>query len=535
MAKIISKNHYVFFIYLALALICYGVVLNAPMLFDDEHFIQHNKYVHELNVSKIYTSSVTGGAGLSCNFYRPNQQMVFALLYQFSGENSLPYHILQILLHLCNAFLIFIILLQLHFLRTAAFLSAAIFLIHPVQTQAVSYISGMADPLGLFFLLWALYSFLQSYRAQKSIKKQTLWFALATFCFLLALFTKENMVVFFPIIIIVSMWLYAKEKRPSFQPFIKYIALFGVMALGYFILKMTAFNFTEYRGLTGEENIYNQNLHIRLVTFLSVLIEYLRLVFLPLDLHYEKPYVAYVQFLNEKSWFGILLSALMLFLLVKFKKYPNSFLGLGIFFAGLLPFTGILPLNAMFLEHWLYIPMLGVVVLLCSLVSFLIKKKIAGYFIFPFILVVIMLTYRTYARNVQWSSPEKFYLNEIKYTQSSVRIFNNLGMYYAENNLPYKAIEFYSKAAAVDNRFPHPHHNIGNLYMDMGQIDEAIYAFYRALEINPNFTTSLSNLYHIYMHLGREDKAAQIEKLIENAQQGMPNDFYTIHHIITAP
>ncbi|HNW89934.1 MAG TPA: glycosyltransferase family 39 protein [Bacteroidales bacterium] len=536
MNRFLSKSINILFVYLILGFACYAVALKGPMLFDDEQFIQQNKYVHDLNISKIYSSSVTEGAMLNSNFYRPNQQLLFALIYQIWGDNPVPYHLISILLHIINSFLLFLMLRQLGFLQLSAFFGAALYLIHPVHTEAVSYISGAADPLGTCFLLTGIFCFVKGVLInQKQLNSQPKWMILAGVLFLFALFTKENMVVFLPIIVILLIWFVITKKIKSIKPLLKYMLVFTVIAGLYILLKFTVFNFSSFKGLTGEENIYTQKLSVRLITFLSILIEYGKMIFFPLDLNYEKPYTAYTDFFNEKSWFGILLFIVMVFVIVKHKKLPNTFLGMSIFFIGLGPYTGIIPLNAMFLEHWLYIPMIGVTILFATLINYVINKKKTFYLVIPLIVVFIFLGFRTFSRNTEWADIEKFYLNELKYTNSSIRIYNNLGMYYADKNKPNKAISYYKKAVATDDRYPQPHHNIGNIYLSQGAINEAINEFYLALMIDPNFIYSLNKLYEIYKKTGREDKAQNILLLIENANQGKQNDPQSIHNILTSP
>ena len=536
MKRFLSKNINILFVYVIAGFACYAVMLKGPMLFDDEQFIQKNKYVHDLNISKIYSTSVTEGAMLNSNFYRPNQQLVFSLIYQLWGDKPVPYHLISLLLHIINTFLLFLILRLLGVSQLPAFFGAALFLIHPVQTEAVSYISGAADPLSACFLLTGLYCFIKgALTNQKQLNSQYKWMILAGGLFLLALFTKENMVVFLPILVILMIWLLITKKIKSARPLLKYMLAFTLIAGLYIVLKFTIFNFSSFKGLTGEENIYTQKLSVRLITFLSILIEYVKMIFFPLDLNYEKPYTAYTDFFNEKSWLGIVLFVLMVFVIVKRKKMPNTFLGLGIFFIGLAPYSGIIPLNAMFLEHWLYIPMTGAAILFATLINFFDKKKQAVYFVVSLTIVFVLLGVRTYSRNTEWADIEKFYLNELKYTKSSIRIYNNLGMYYAEKNKPKKAISYYQKAIATYDDFPQPHHNIGNIYSKQGAVNEAINEFYLALMIDPNFIYSLNSLYEIFKKTGRDDKAQNILLLIENVNQGKQNDTHTIHNIITSP
>ena len=129
--------------------------LNGPFFFDDEHFIQKNQLIHSLDhVPELYASTVTQGAAIKGNFYRPNQQLVYALLYHHYGQSTtLPYHLVSLMLHIASGILILFWLGLLGLGLFPAATGAALFLLHPVQTEAVCYISGLADPLATFFML----------------------------------------------------------------------------------------------------------------------------------------------------------------------------------------------------------------------------------------------------------------------------------------------------------------------------------------------------------------------------------------------
>ncbi len=531
LSRISERKLLVFGILLAFALICYVNVIDGPMLFDDEHFIEKNLLIQSLdNIPDIFTTSVTEGAYIGSNFYRPNQQVVYAFLYHFFGLNPVAYHLVSILLHLLNAFFVFLLLVRFSFSKNASFIVALFFLVHPVQSEAVSYISGLADPLGLFFLLLGLLSYHKGLMAQGSTTRWTR-FGLSLVFFVAALFTKENQVIFLPLSIIVGIYTYVNEQKRA-DPFIFISAFVLVLiASAYLFLKLTVFNFTGEIGLTDAENVYTEQLSVRLLTFLSIQWDYFTMIIYPVELNYEKPYLAYTGIVTLRALFGILLVLTALFFTIRLKKYRKIFLGLSWFFASLLPFSGIIPLNAMFLEHWLYIPLIGVSILFATLYDWLLAKGKAQILLIILIPIVILFSIRVILRNKEWSDIERFYLNELKYTDSSIRIYNNLGMYYADENLPDKSIYYYGKAIEAGDFFPQPHHNLANLYHNRGDINRAFEEVYKALRIDPNFIYSLNKLYNLYLETNQPEKAREVYILLMNADKGISNDSDDIEEI----
>ena len=179
--KFISSNLAVFAVILVAGFASYFPVLNGPFLFDDEFFIEKNQSVKEFKIKEIYTTGVTQGANVNGNFYRPNQQFAFAVISKIFGQKPLVFHAFSILCHALAAFLLFLFLAELTVSRNGSLIAAALFLLHPVQTEAVSYISGLADPLSGIFLLSGLLFLAKGIKENVELKWMLLSFVF--FCF----------------------------------------------------------------------------------------------------------------------------------------------------------------------------------------------------------------------------------------------------------------------------------------------------------------------------------------------------------------
>jgi len=512
--NIVSKNSNVLIILLLVGFGCYYNVIKGPFFFDDEQFIVKNEFVHQMNIKKIYSTSVTQGANIKSNFYRPNQQFIFSILYKVFGENSMAFHINSIFFHSLNAFFLFLLFVQLGLPRNLSLIGAIIFLIHPIHTEAVSYISGFADILGLFFFLSGLLLFLKSIYSEKRMLM-----LISMFCYLLALFSKESMIVVFPLTLLCSFYyLTSQKKQPGKFIFISW-GITGVITTVYLLLKFSVFNFSDNIGLTNQQNIYTEHLYIRIFTFINVLQEYLVMFLFPLKLYYGKPYTAFDTLFTGKACVGIVLIALACYSIIKLKHYPKIALGLGWFFIALLPFSGIVPLNSMFLEHWIYVPFIGLLLLVLFGIKFLDKYKINSLLLFFFFVTSLLFVKRVYSRNEDWANAEKFYLNEIKYNQN-VSNYNNLGMIYAEKKDLNKAIHFYQLSVQTYDAFAQPHFNMANIYIEQNNLDNAVNELYLALRIDPNFIQALSTLQRIYDFVKQPAKAQAMGLLINKASRG---------------
>lgn len=533
-----QQPRWVFLFLLTLGFICYGVVLNGPFLFDDEHFIQKNKYVQNFDLRQIFTTNVTEGANIEGNFYRPLQQTLYATLYALFGENALPFHLLQLLIHILNAFLLWWLIKQMGFPVEGALAGAVIFLCHPVQTESVSYISGLAGPLGFLFVLLGLHTTFQTFRQQVDGKKGAGLLCLSGLFYLFALFSKENMVVLMPILILLIGYMHASGKQFNISMAGSAVLLIAVITAIYLYFRLTTFNFTPgATGLTDQKSIYTNSIWVRLSTFLTVLSNYFELIFFPKDLHYEKDYTAYVSLLTRKALPGILftmITAAAVIAMLFLKRWKTIGLGLGWFMAALGPYSGIVPLNAMYLEHWLYIPLAGIAIVIASLFALPLQKH-AKMLLTGFLVIASLASIaRTIERNTEWADYEAFYLNELKYTDESARIYNNLGMYYADQGNYSKAIRFYKKAIQKFNRYPQTHHNLARIYTKQGKVQQAFRAYLKALRIKPTFLYSLYDLYQLLQDTGQPKQAERLKQLIMQVRDGKTIQYSDIERVLKA-
>lgn len=528
--KFISSNLAVFAVILVAGFASYFPVLNGPFLFDDEFFIEKNKSVKEFKIKEIYTTGVTQGANVNGNFYRPNQQFAFAVISKVFGQKPFVFHAFSILCHALAAFLLFLFLAELTVSRNGSLIAAALFLLHPVQTEAVSYISGLADPLSGIFLLSGLLFLVKGIKENAELK----WMLLSFLFFVFALFTKENMVVFLPLAMIVLLYYNFKNNPKQINKIWLWLGLFVALDITYLVLKFTIFKFGDEAGLTSEKNLYTDNLHVRIITFFNILPEYFRMFLFPKNLNYEKPYTAYTELLSMRVFISFIAISVLGYSVYIIKKNPALFLGAAWFFAALGPFTGVVPLNSMYLEHWMYIPIIGLVILFALLYDYLQKKGNQNMMLIVLIPLILLLPIRTFSRNKEWANIEKFYLNELNYSQDAIRIYNNLGMFYAGKKQYSKAISYYQKAIKKWDNFPQLHHNIANIYLDMNRPEDALNELYNALRIDPNFLYSLDKLQLVYAAYGREDKAQVIRSWIGQIQQGGKIDFAQVDRLMRA-
>lgn len=533
----------VFAIFLIIGLGLYANSFGNKFFWDDDDLIVNNTYVHDFSVVKFFTENEIAGIGQTSNYWRPLTLISFALDYKlWGGPYPIGFHLTNTLLHILAAWLVFILLLKLLSLRgwpdngkslpldkgldcfllfempatknfLLAFLPSLLFLIHPLQTEAVTYTAGRADSLSAVFVLLSIW-FYVSFR----LNKKWWQYVVALLFFVFGILSKEQGVLLPALILLVEgVFLIKEYNKKKVLSALKFSLGFFVLAAFYLFLRLTVLNFNNI--LSGPEYdlnvVYNQSLWSRLFTFCLVMLSYFKLLFVPTGLHMAREVAPIISFF---SWpvisFVLLLIGLFVLGLKTWKSNRLIAFGWLWFFIILLPRTNILKINRPMYEHWLYLPMVGFWLAFFA-VLFLIYEKITKaasrklVFVISIFFLASFLTFftsLTVIRNREWRDPITFYENNLRYTPNAYIQHNNLGMAYADANRLDEAISEYRKAIAIKDVYPQIHYNLGNALVITGHVDEGITEYRKAINISPSFFNPYANMVSIY--LKKDDKKA---------------------------
>jgi hypothetical protein len=500
---------------LAAGIAAYANSFQNEFVYDDINGIVNNTYIKDWKFFPNYFSqNFLAGAGFLDNYWRP------ILLTTFSAEwhlwkNWVPgFHIVNTSVHILNAILVFFILFYLFSAKIPAAIAAIIFAIHPLQTEAVTYISGLADPLSLLFLLIGIYLFIKIRTSTLDLKNRNINYLIIYITFLLALMTKERSVIFPALLILIDIFIW-KTREILEIPFIKFakqvffrVTPFILTSIGFLVLRATTLNFQNIFNIHEVSNYYTEHITSRLFTFFSVLPTYFSLFFAPIGLHMERSTeVLFSQTLFE-PWVLIgtgLILALILFAIISWKEYPTYTFGILWFFITIFPASGIVvPVAGILYEHYMYAPIIGLSFLI-GLFGFDIYKKFENkkihyaIIILGLTIVVFFITQTAIQNRVNWKNQINLAKNTLRYIPQNLRMGNGLGMLYAEaedfenSEKTYKSIIFYNPNSPI------PHHNLGNLYYQMGKLEEAEKEYKIAISISPESPLPYQALYRLFL------------------------------------
>lgn len=517
--KLNRKKLNLFLIFCCIGFLIYANSFKVPFFADDNDNVVNNVYIKNWKyLPKLFSENLIAGAGLLSNYWRPLLLVTFSIDYHLFGLNKYWFHFVDIFLHIINAYLIFLILQILLKKNGLSFLVALIFLIHPIQIEAVTCITGRADPLYLLFLLLSIYLYLKSI-GPSGEKRLYLFYSLLSF--IAALLSKEIAIILPVLLVILEISFNKKWTLKSV--FLRTIPFF-ILSTIYFLSRLTILNFKNTLNFYDFNSVYAKSIFVRISTFLKVLLTYFGLLLFPHALYMERDLPAVTSFEWSSRISVLILIAIFYLIIRRFSKDKIYFFGFGLFFVALAPACGIfIPINAIIYEHWLYLPMVGFFLAILSLGEEILKdrfKRLTTIFLLSYLTFLAVTTVKT---NFNWKNPITFYNHILKYNRTSIRVWNNLGMAYADANELDKAINAYKEAITLDkeNFSAPPHHNLANAYLAKGMKEEAIEEYKKAIDIDEKFIYSYNNLLGLYLQAGRYAEAIPI---LEKKLKVSPDD-----------
>ena len=513
-------------IFLALCVLgfwAYGQTIAYPFVHDDVVFIQQNPRIAFFDWKNIFQGTVIpGGPSSVINvYYRPLLELLYRVEYVFFGLDPSGYHFLNILFHIANSFLVYwLVNVLVPGKKGSAFAVAVLFLLHPVQSEAVACISGISNLLFAFLVLASLCFYLRN---------SIISHVLSLLAFALALLAKEQAVVL-PILIVLLEIIYPPSVTRPISPRGARIGGYFVVLIIYFLVRKI---FLPEGAMPAVA--FNYELLLRVLSIPRTVLMYLGTIFFPHDLHYYRS----VDILRPNGVSTGLLGVVFAVVVGIILKAPRPhrqllLLGAGWFGITLLPVLNIVPLvNEYSLiltaEHFLYLPLIGVLLFVLGLGDFFLSGMPERRRVFVakgcvFFLAVIFLA-ATVRQNTCWAGEIPLFERTVRFEKDFGRAHILLAKAYYKNGEYAKAIETYRRALAIMDGYlakvgPQPvaavylgfikeiHFDLAHCFEGLGDFQEAVNWYLRALVIDQNDVVVHNNLGIIYLKLGDQEKAA---------------------------
>ena len=544
-----KDNFFLYLILFVFAFVLYGNTIFHDYALDDCLMITDNHYTQSgikgikdillFDTCKGYgdnmLNSTTGGR------YRPLSLVTFALEKEFFGKNSHVEHFNNILLYAITGIFIFVVLSKLlkklprpNLFLSVPFITALLFLAHPLHTEVVANIKSRDEILALLFSLITLYLFINYLESSKKI-----FLILSMFTFFLALLSKEITVIF---ILIIPLFIYFFKDIPLKKLVLSALPLFAV-TLAFIVLRQSAVGQSSIVAVKSNDFVNNtfagMNVSQKYATIFYTLGLYVKLIFIPHPLTYDY-YPYYIPIMNWSD-FGVIFSILIyLFLLfIAFKGLANKKYISFCILLYLIPFSLIsnilFPVGVFMGERLMYTSSLGFSMLIAYflVVQFLKKFKVST--LIPLIILLPVLglySFKTIDRNKAWKDDFTLYETDVKTSINSTHSTHSYGkaLFVKAEVLKDKAeqarmidtaIVYLDKSFHINPNDQNVNYLLGKIYGKYkNDLNKSIYYLNNAANLNPDHFESANDLGIVYAMSGQSGKAIEIwEKTLKKTPQ----------------
>ena len=461
-----KENHHVqMVIFVCLGFLLYVKTFGHTWTFDDYFVILNNLDVRSFKdfINNEYPESLTG-ISIIC----PSSKLF--------GFEPKYWHIQNCLIHSINAWMIYLLLMNLSSSKSLSWLSSLLFLVHPIQVEVVAQVSHRKDSLCLLFILIAFYFYVLA-RSRKSLK----FLFMSSCAFMLSLLSKESAYAFPLIIVAYEMLLCDKNLFASlkYKNLLCLVSLFSSSLLFYLLYIQYFFHGSKYLLFTSNVISDYSTLQYYLTVFSAwgFIIEKL---FWPFGLSVNYLIMPPEGLLDYRFLF--LMVFISLSSITAYYAYHKSKLLLFFilwFIVFFLPTSSILPFTKHFVaDRYLYIPSVG----LCVAVVILVKGFFSKNYMIISLSIVFAFSLITFNQVSVWENNLLLWENSLKYNPYSSRTIMNVAIYkYADNDDLF--LENINKAIGLNPDDPFPYNSLASFYYEKNMRREAIENYEKFIEL----------------------------------------------------
>lgn len=543
-----------------ITLVVYSDTYGVPLVFDGQYQIEKKEKIRDL---KNYLSL----KGFKSQ--RPLVEFSFALNYRLGKLNPFGFHLVNIFIHITSGILAYFLALnvfrRLSFFQkersglpvsskhrcarnkrsgmsvpstenlqgmsfsssTIPFMAlfvSLIFVVHPIQTQAVTYVVQRYASMSAMFYLLSVLLYVQARNLQLNMKglgqngnpeskllpqKTNTSFSafspgiLICFVFsflsgILAVLSKENAATLPGVILLVEYFLFDRSWRGWKKK------LIWLVPAGVFLGFLALYLFSSLRGLRFENLLEDISILTRetktvdrwsyFCTQFSVFVHYLRLLFCPVGQNLDYMYPMKTGFFDGFTPLAFIVVLVVLGLgFWSIRKKPAISFGVFWIFITLSVESSIFPISDAMIEHRLYLPVFGFAISVVFLVFDLLASR-RGWVIFFLAMGIAVLGTATYLRNQVWKDPLVLWTDVVSKSPLNYRANNNLGTLLNDRGDSEGAVREFTKALLIKPDFGNARNNLGNAFLRQGKYDEAIVQLREALRLKPNSIGTHNNM-----------------------------------------
>jgi len=438
---------------------------------------------------------------------------------------------MNLVYHTLNTFLAFAVASRLSGRYRPALIAALLYAVHPIQTEAVAYISGRRDLLSTLFVFLGVLAFLR-----RRDRGNCGGLGLIVAAYVLGLLAKE-MAITLPLLLLAYDAIHQATLPPG-TPVLPMVAALlrtgpGCLARDrrlYLPLLLLSGVFSVFAiffsGATGAHRQYGGGLELTVLTSARTIAHYLKLLLFPATLNADYSFDAFPvsrSFFDPAALLAILLVvAILIGLVALLPAEPVAAFGGAWFCITLLPVSQIIPHHEIMAEHYLYLPSFGFFLVAAHFADQLLDWRRGATALYGiYACIVLLLSARTIVRNPDWHDTLTLWQKTVQTAPRSARARNNLGMALLERDQLEAAERELEEAVQITPNDGQRRENLGRLYLQMGRLEAAEAQLEEAIRMLPGQPSAHLALGVIYL---RQERLTDAEWEFREAARLRPLD-----------
>jgi len=475
-----------------LSVLLYLPTLEYGFVWDDTLLIRDNPVLAKSGLAQVLTRPFWFGTedpgGPAASYYRPLASASFRLDYRLAGLNPGYFHFVNTVLAALCAVAVALIVWELLHSGVWAGLAGLIFAAHSSHVESVAFISGRTDLLASAFLSLAGFALIRLLR-----KRDFRWWPLVIFGFLLAMFSKET-VILFPVLVLLAPLLTQTRYSRGYWLLAGGTVLVAVL---YLVVR---------RLVLGGLMVPGHDLFQPFVVIANTFGLYIRMFFWPAAHQVKFPLDQSFTELTPYAIVALLFVVTLLVLAFRRRFWLTQF-GYAWTILFLLPVT-VASIGPQAAERLLYLPSAGLVVILTTLLSRTLHTRalLRRLSAVVLILAVAGMAFDTLRRSRIWRNEATLFSAMTREAPRAASGFANLAGAVREA-CPDSAIKLYNRAITLDQGYVDAHVNLGILYGQTGDHRQSVHHLRIADELRPGSAQILNNLGLAFLSAGEPESS----------------------------
>jgi tetratricopeptide (TPR) repeat protein len=495
--------------------------------FDDPIYIKNNDMVREgitLEGIKWAFTSVVYASN-----WHPLTWISHMIDVQFFGMRPGLHHLTNVIIHLFNAILLFIVFQKMTGTVWKSAAVAALFALHPLHVESVAWISERKDVLSTFFWMLTMMGYIW-YLQQRNTRR----YLIMVFFYILGLLSKPMLVTLPFVLLLMDFWplnrlatvaqgtgvssgrtknsLWSHIWQPATS--VCLMEKIPLIVLATIASGMTIFAQHNDQAIVSLGRV---SLGARIMNAITSYVTYLEKMVLPLDLAVFYPYLH--AFHPVKIILYLLILILVTALVLYFsKRIPYLIVGWFWYLGSLIPVIGIVQVGDQSMaDRYTYIPLIGIAIIVVWGLSDLFNRWRYGNIALwtSSAAAVALLMWSTWIQAGYWKNSEILFRHALDATKDNYLAHYDLGIALYDKGEVEGAIAQYQETLQINPHISGAHTNLGNIMFLQGNPDQAINHYQVALQLNPHQANVYYNLGTVYYRKGNMKKAiASLQKAI---------------------